>query len=841
MRLVNWNARDVKPARLALNLRLPLVHQASRSPNFVKGNRHGYLAQLRLYATTSEVSSGLIGSHDLPQSLRPLALVPKLKPERAHVQDAASFGKWQWLLNNPRRLAVETDFEREGPARRWANSLLVDQLDNHGDFELWSCLLQHIKRRDGDQGVHKLWRAFWGRKSLFHLQTLSHKIFWNTFVEAALRLDDEKFLNSVYLYAEFMGEVYNAKWPDLYTTIVPYFLRTQQHEKAVKWHLRLVPKFYPGSQEFIGMMQNFSTSHTLSASFTLQSLYIASPERHLYDAIVPYLYGRGQSRLARLWRTICVKQDDGPRLYAPSRQFLRYLLGYFSNVDLHPREAAAVREPKKLIPGEEEQQIEMSREFMNNVHGKTFGFTAKSYNDHLGARWFASSWIGLDLATSVVAALGIQQIGPLSLQSICLREKTSQNILARIAQLESAGVAIPESGYAKTVQHFARAGDDELLMQLLKCDIHPDVFDDLELQAKMMASSSASGDLATYTLLLASRLACVTDAARVTANTMLQIHVALPNYDAVLHLLDDVRGAELPLDIETCQSIFSWIDLNIGRHKHSIEVHQLRYAMAVCQRLSSMDIPVPVVCWERIIYGLGRCGFLSDLYSLALELADHYTTRQSPRPGFVPIHKTDIPRTLTKPLAEVGNLMGLYIPQDTPLVLPKHPMNRIFRPKWQTDLLRWSFRDLSKRDGSRRPLDVGSMTQRTSFERAIDLLRMLQERGLRIDTLKVQKALCIRLAELYGSSPSARKTQQQSSQNNPYSLTEVKAMIDEAWGSELLPPMAELETKIQKYDEGFLRKYHDGAVANQRSWEAEYPRQREQHFDKQRQRTFAVL
>ncbi|KAH6655248.1 hypothetical protein BKA67DRAFT_559997 [Truncatella angustata] len=850
MRPVNWTIRDVKQARLLLNQQLPLRHRPRPRSPALHSSRHAVAAssrahayQLRQYATGIDRPVGLITSDHLPRSLqpvRPLGLIRDSKPDKVYVQDAATFGKWQWLLSNPTRLAIESDFRRRGPARKWKKTLLVDHLDNYGDFELWNCLLQHLQRMDGDEGVQKVWYAFWGRKSLYQLLHLPDRIFWTTFVEAALRLGDEKFLDSIYLYAEFLMATHNVVWPDLYTTIVPYFLRTRQHEKAVKWHLQLVPNFYPGSQAFVSMMQDFSTDHTLASSFTLQSLYIASPERRLYDAIVPQLYDRGQSRLARLWRKICIMRDDVPRLYAPSRQFLRYLAGYWAKEDLHPREAAALTDNNQSSTNEEDQQIEVTREFMNQVHGKTFGFTAKTYNDSLGSRWFASSWVGLDLAISVVSALGIQEIGPLSLQAICLREETPANILARIAQLQSSGIAIPTSGYAKTIQHLAKTGEDVLLLRLLRCDIHPEVFDDLDMQARLMASSSASGDLSTYTLLLASRLASVDDAAQKTANVMLRLHLVKHHFHAILHLLDDVRGTGVPLDVDTCKLIFAWVQRHVDWHKHISQHDELKFAVAVCRRLNSMDIPVPVSCWARIAYALGRWGYLDDLRDLTLELIDHYTIRQSSRPGFIPVNIVDVPESLTQPLGAVHNLMGLYIPLDTPLGLPLHPLSQIFPQKWQTSLLRWSFREIPLRSNAASPFGAQKRPG-TSVENAIHILRRLQDRGARVKKDGLRKALCLRLAELYGNHPVARKIQQQSKQSNVYSLREMKSMIDEAWGGELLPSLMELKAQIRKFDEGYLKEYYEGWVADKHGWETNHPSGVWRQVQRERQRAFPIL
>ncbi|KAI0124353.1 hypothetical protein BJ170DRAFT_564109, partial [Xylariales sp. AK1849] len=671
------------------------------------------------------------------------------------------------------------------------------------DFELWCCLLQHLQRTQGDLGVLKLWKALWGRKSLYQIKNRPAKIFWQTILEAALRLNNDKFLDGIWIYAEWMSEIHNAEWPDLYTTVVPFFLRTHQHEKAVRWHLRITPNFYPGSREFIDMMQNFSTDRVLAASFTLQSLYIASPERRLYDALVPYLYSRGQSRLALLWRRICVQHDDGPRLHTPARQFLRYLRGYIENVQLHPREIVAVGDADSVSTEEEEQQqLEVSREFINRVHGKTFGLSAKTYNDRLGSRWFASSWVGLDTAISIISALGIREIGPLSLQSISLREGTPDGVLSRISQLRGLGISIPDSGYANTIEHFAKSGDDELLTSFLHCDLHPDVFDDMQLQSNLMDSSTASGDWGMYTLLLASRLAFIEKATRTAANALLQTYLLQNDLRGVLRVLDDMQATQIGLNVDQSRIMFHHILSNLTWHQDSKEpLEALPFCLAVCRRLSSMDVPIPIVCWRKLVYCTARNGDLIELNDIVRELVEYYTVRQSARPGFMPVHLNDVPESLTKPLEGVDNLFGLYLPLDMPGFVAMHPLNQLFNPRWQGDFIRWSFSQLHSLKRAAPLLGQGQdRTRVTQLGQAISILRKLKDVGVNIEVGKVQKSLQLRLAELYGVAPPTKAKHDGARRSNVFSLGQMKALCDEAWGGELLPPLKELREQIAAVD-----------------------------------------
>lgn len=763
--------------------------------------------------------------HTAPEAPRPLA-----PPRRdTSVQDTRSFGRWHWLLQNSRRLAIETDFTRKGPARKWRQPLLVEQQAYQEDYELWKCLLQYLHRTEGDQGVKRLFTDFWGRKLLFRSTSPPDRIFWQTIAEAALRLSDDRFLTSIYLHAEWMHVTHNTQWPDLYVTIVPHFLRTQQHGQAMKWHLQLAPSYYPGPGQFTAMMKQFCTDSVLMASFTLQSLYITSPERRMYDSIVPHLYSRGQSKLAVKWRNVCIASGDAPQLHAPSRQFLRWLQGYWRYRWIHPSEADILAGddslPTKHSPRDEaEQQLEISREYMNYLHGKTFGLTAKTYNDTLGARWFASTWVGLDTAISAVAALGIQQIGPLSFQSICLREKTSGHVLARMAQLQDMGISLPESsGYVECIRRIAKTGDDELLAGLLESDLHPDVFDDLQLQLDLMNSSAAAGDWTRYTLLLAARLAAAEKSAQVAANTLLRAALTRGDRDTALRVLDDIRATKSVLDSETCAMIFKSVG-SLDWHAKRSTQEEIMFGLSLCRRLSTMDIPIPARCWRVILYALGRSGHLHKIGETSRELLHFYSTRQSSRPGFVPVHRHDLPASLAKPLAAVPNLIGLFIPLDTPVHSPMHPLNQIFIPQWQRDLVRWSFRTMASREPYGPTIDVQQHQagRVATVIQALSLLRQLRERGVLINLDQIRKAVEIRLAELYGRTPATKAAHISSRVGNTYSLDEMKKMIDTAWGVELLPSVEELKLRIDYLDDRRLDRFEE-TIERTKYFLAKYP------------------
>ncbi|KAI1405639.1 hypothetical protein F4819DRAFT_443155 [Hypoxylon fuscum] len=807
MRLVSIAFRDVKPKRLVLHplflSRLGLsqlyVQQARLSTS-----KHG--RDTRSFFSTASLNA----ENPLHVLLSPLSedteVVKKTHTQQRDIgvsliDEKHLFGKWKSFLTNPFRLALESDFARRGPAKTWRSQLLVDRFENRSDLALWSCLLDYQKRINGDVGVLNVWKGLWGRKTLYDVDGPLAPTFWQAILEAAVRSDDEKFLNSVWIYSEWMYDVHGVRWPHLYSTVLSHFLRTHQHQPALQWQLRLTPNFYPGAQDFAGMIKQFALDPELYRTPTLESLYVVNPHHQLYDSLVPYLYNLGASQLAAKWRKRCVQQDDLPQAPVPVRPFLRYLRGYFRHVTLCPEEEAIINPVSDYE--EDAERIDVSREFINRVHGGTFGISVKNYNDKLGAKWLASSWVSLDTAISTIAALGIDRIGPLSLQSIALREGTSEGVLNRIEQLKEQGITIIESNYLRLVLYLARIKDDDLLQDLLNSDLHPDVFDDSELQARLVISTANSEDWRAHRLMLATRLVVTEKSARETANTLVALHISRNDRQGLTRLLENMKAMEVAISHDNTSLIYDSL-LHEAKSTY-LPKHSLYFYISICRQLSSMEVPVPVRCWRKLLFGLARQGRIDDLEKLCVELVDMFVSFRSSRPGFVPVHPDDLPEPMRKPLSSVENLLGVYVPLDLPTGTSLHPLRQLFDNKLLGTIIRYSFYSSLTEHSWSAPVSE-LRRQARGGGRAVRLVRMLHDRGLCVSKERLVTSVKLRLVTLYGPGYPTKRNLQLARASNSLDLSQMKKLLDEAWGEEFLPPLEDLQADIQKRGRKRLQK-----------------------------------
>ncbi|KAI1497163.1 hypothetical protein F5X99DRAFT_398033 [Biscogniauxia marginata] len=799
MRLMSRALRHVKLQQSiiypSIHSRPPASRQCPGAPQYSPG--------IRTFSASLVTSTG-DGTDQFPsgphEKLPAASDNPQQEPDVSLIQQTRYFGRWRAILTDPLRLAIESDFARRGPAKTWPRTLLVDKFHRYGDFALWSCLLDYQKRVYGDAGVFAVWKGLWGRKSLYDVDGPLAPMFWRVVLEAAVRSDDDEFLETVWIYSEWMYNAHGVKWPRLYSTILTHFLRTHQHKRVMQWQLRLTPHFYPGPNDFTEMIKRFATDRELYRFSTLQSLYFVNPDHSLYDELVPYLYGLGESRLANAWRRTCIRQDDLPSASVlPSlRPFLRFLKGYFPSEPLHPKEEAAL-DGQNFESPEDTQQVELSREFVNRVHGGTFHISPKNYNDRLGAKWFASSWVSLDTAISTVAALGIETIGPLSLQSIALREHTANGVLNRINQLREHGISVVNSNYLKMILYLAKSKDDELLFDLLQCDLHPDVFDDLGLQTRILDSMVNSSDWRTHRLLLVAKIITLEQAARKAANALVGTRFMQRDQQGMLRILHDMKAMKISIDHDRVELIFNTLATEAPSHHYPPRL--LFFYLSVCRQLVAMEVPVPIRCWRKLLYGLLRQNNLDEFEKLCFELVGMYTGFQSSRPGFVPMHLGDVPEVMKTPLAGVENLLGIYVPLDLPKRLPVHPLRLLFRTKMLRVIVRCTFFAFLQQSTKAVPALQPVRHQPRAFHSAysIRLLRMLRNRGVVVDAHRLAHQIKLQLTTLFGPVLLTKRTAQTMRVNNTFTLEEMKALVDEAWGEELLPPLEELRAYIDKH------------------------------------------
>jgi hypothetical protein len=330
---------------------------------------------------------------------------------RSEIATTNRYGQWDESLWTHEQLEFESNLDmvptEQGKVR------LLDRNGYQDDLKLWACLLAYRKRIHGSPGVLTFWNAVQRRN--LHLPTkgfLAEK-FWPEFL--ALGFQDNALLDQVCGYADRMLQQHRERWSRLYVHVIQHLLINGQGEKAVQWHEQLFMYHPPGPKAFAEMCRQVTFND--GDMEALRTIYTRNNHRNAYSKIVPLLCQREDFRGALNWHSFFLRMGDLPS----SSKVVEPLVHFLA---IHDR-PNALKVTKGLVDSgvsfasriskELNDNTKISREIMNLIHGKTFNVAVKKYNDSLGARWFATRWVSLDVAINAVHALGVQEIGPLSL------------------------------------------------------------------------------------------------------------------------------------------------------------------------------------------------------------------------------------------------------------------------------------------------------------------------------------------------------------------------------------------------------------------------------------------
>jgi hypothetical protein len=696
------------------------------------------------------------------------SLVQNRQTQGLHKKLKLLYTPWEESEWTKEQIEFESDLEAVSGTR------LVDHSHHRTDLNLWACLLDYRTRRYGPEAVRTYWAAVLdGRLELPVAGQFATK-FWSTFLN--LGFQDEKVLLQICNYADQQLSATGKRWPALYRTIIQRMLLSGKGKEANKWHERLYEKHPPSAASFLDLCRLIS--HMGADMESLVYIYQKNNFRNVYSKIIPTLCKREEFLLAFKWHFFLLKHGDFPRTLKDVEPLIHFMAIYYvGKAKQITQSLVKAGVPfSSTLSVTEENTSKISREVMNLLHGDVLQIPQTEYNDGLGARWFATRWVSLDLAMSAIHALGIQQIGPLSLQAIALRDPTAESVTRRLNQLQDLGIFIGSSKYSKAIEKFARAENQEFLDGLLKSDQHPDALEDVALQEELLVSYARLQDWSQYRRTLAIRL--IGSRSHVESeNIILRSHLDIGDTSYVLASLRKMQVSGLPVMSNTISRILSRVlrQRRLGHRPVSSPIRgrkdDLSLAITILRSLMEAGSFVPTTSWREIIKRLGMLGRIEELSELCIFLASWYG----------PANQDAIINPVTQP-----RLHRYEIPKIVPTSHPLHPLRILFGNKFQMAVVEWGIM-YGLRAQKLRPRSVRhqrpAMPQITA---GIDLLTKLHNYGVHIKRRQIWRAVVNRMIIYYGPGRSNRLRNRADRARNSLSLPQMARQIDEAVGHRLL-------------------------------------------------------
>lgn len=508
----------------------------------------------------------------------------------------------------------------------------------------WMDVFRRMQRDYGKLGV---WRFF---ELLIETQTVSLLFIHRSddirdeIVTAAV-LDDARLTRVVDAARD--EQLRGHHWPDLWASVLYSLLKKEHHTRAFLWHTRLARDFPPDTEVFGSMLSVFVTNRSHEMQQCISAIYILNEKKVHYDRIVPALWEAGLSGLARTWRATLTYYGDFPSNQHPqrSRHFLEFICNYYPRINLTEQEQKVLDQPDPhakhdTAPPDSPIEIKPHR-------GQSL--VSMLRRDSLLAKWFASSFITPQLAINFAHRLGVRNLGPLSFQSLALREHDAASLTYRVSQLERLGISLSDGLYTKALMSLAKAGADKRLQSLIKCDIHPEEFDDAHKRKKIREAAVQNGDSERRTLIDLVESFSSRDLSPHELNDAMARNLKWIRSRKALVVLDRMNALKIRMTEANADKLLSNVFWKLGEHTSDLygdeqflkKEIRLDRAIRVIRHVAGQKLPVPVYRWKTILNLLGRSGRFEELEQICLEICQHYRPAEM---GLLPVHHIDNPR-----------------------------------------------------------------------------------------------------------------------------------------------------------------------------------------------------
>ncbi|KAL8817236.1 MAG: hypothetical protein Q9191_008184, partial [Dirinaria sp. TL-2023a] len=514
---------------------------------------------------------------------------------------------WTAFLTSFEQLAYESDVESEptkGPR-------LVDFPEYASDFELWLRLVQFRQRHRLAIGLLPIWKRV-VRLGL-HLPTEGEvaDLLWTSFLD--LGFSNYETLDEIIHYAIMLKDRTGRGWEMLYYRIMRRCLENPDADVYHR-HLLLHRHFPPTRQHYLSLYQ-YAISQVPQLQRVLQQMYKDLSFRDLYSPIMHFHFETLNYRAAASWHKLLIAERDLPEDVQDYRPLFRYMILYGDPARLtamvHQMVEAKVPLPNFIKDPTRTKPI--TREMISQRLADTHGVVPKILDDQFYARLFATKLFPVEAVIQLLRMLGANMVGPASMRELVLRVGYDpEAIQARLEQMKEIGVSFGESVFCRLVIKLVETGNTRLLGNVATCDLHPDTFEDVDLQEALLSNYEASGDQLQFNRTLAILMTHCPEKYQnaYSWNIYLRLYLRRKDIPAISRTLDMMQASHVKVDRKS--TAYVRISL-MSRRRRSVRPNtfdELPLIINIWQSILRSGGTIPATVWVEILKRLGMVGKL---------------------------------------------------------------------------------------------------------------------------------------------------------------------------------------------------------------------------------------
>ena len=653
----------------------------------------------------------------------PLEISIDEKQELRILERAQAFG-----IMTTTDLLREADFNE----RSLDSTLLINRQPFSTSIELWCILLDFQRLRFGQQGVKKTWHFMKDRaggfdESFFCGPASDH--LWSILISEGVKW--HSFLQQICEHEMKSG----AKRPSFYVDIVGSLLANNLYSAAYRFSLLLRPCHPATDADAYQLFIQACDSQDESALWNFRHVVQTFEKVQLYSRVIPYLCNRERFWDAWIMHKFLLSRGDLPPDFDSIKPLVKYFVsgdGFEEFLqDLKSHNISYDAQARQLHEHEKSLQYGVASGTLNIVSSRTLGIQPSRLSDNFVARAFATRAFSLDFILQGLRLLGLREIGPLGLRQIALSAGNPDELCRRLKMLKESGIDCGSSMYARVVTSLASQGRATLLSSVLASDQHPDVFDDLDLQEKLLAQYYRDSDWRQVARTLAilrvgnqqigydKRLS----ADSLSLNVLLRSVTRVGDWSAVLSTMSQMKDRSCPLTTHTLRCMHNTILSRRDPGKRP-ENHRgfddVGFLLSLFQSAENAGTRIPPTFWREPIRRLGMLRRWNDLERILFWLAARYTRKT----------------------ASLNNPSSTY---KVVIVNHEDSIGEIFSPPLQRALIAWAFLyPKPRRTIFKAPFRLDMKEQRSGgnqvpFTRGVRVLHMLQDQyGVPVDVTTVR-------------------------------------------------------------------------------------------------------
>ena len=677
---------------------------------------------------------------------------------------------WRNRLSRFEQYQTESDLS----ATQSHQSLLINEDLYANDWSLWLELIRFRKRHHGNQGAQALFKEIFRREMSLPTTTQVGRELWELSVMAGHQ--DSIFLVNIVSYAKRVKQSSGEAWSDLYYSILAHALKMDP-TLAYDMHIRLKEHFPPSIGDYRRLFRLCASWENLN---DFEGIYRDFPLPGLYATIIPELCKSQRYRDALKWHNLLFTFKDLPSVFAEIHPLLTYVVQRGDSrqleqlvVDLRQAYGGTVSMPNTAERFVRKHNA-IGREIFNRHMGEVHSVTPKHLSDDFCARLFATKLFSIDTVINGLQMMSVDMIGPLAMREIATRDDSDPIAICRhIDQLKDRGVTLDRSVFSTLMQKLALRGDKALLKSLTECDLHPDAFEDTNVQEQLLAQYYDRDDRLQFERTLAAIcVRCKEQKVPIwRQNLTLRCLIALKKHEAVISTMQTMAYRNIPVTTRSSRYLrMCWLSQR-RRGYAAFSTKELTIIINASISTLRSGGNVPIVAWKEILRRLGMASRLEELEALALWLVDFYTG--SKIPNVLPVQ------------------MMLKQDQKTGFSSNSNPqafLQDLFTIAGQHAIVAWGFHAEVKGTSKFRRIRPGLIDyteKRPLWTWGLVLLRRLQARGVPIHESTVAWICTYRLRCLFGRGISNERVNRRSRSLNRWTLKYYIREIKKIWGKDL--------------------------------------------------------